>query len=99
MNIRSWMVDRIRYFKYIGQAGNGERKFEESMKNARVELKDRITSNASGNVVVGKGVIITKTKISNEDKFIYKDTAYKIISSNEYKDKRGNVSHYEGVFE
>lgn len=98
MNIFSWMVDRVRYFTYIGQAGNGEKKYEESYKNTRIEMSEKITSDEYGNVVVGKGTIITRSEIHNEDKFIYKNNAYTIISCNEYKDKNGIVNHYEGVF-
>ena len=99
MNLSSWMTENVSYLKYIGQMGNGEKKYEKSTLRCRIEKKDRITRNESGDLVVGSGVIFSLSKINNKDKIEYEGKEYEIINVNEYKKKNGVVSHYEGVLQ
>lgn len=98
MNLLRWLNENVKHYKYIGQAGNGEKKYEESNLKCRIEEKDTIVQNETGALIVAKGSLFCLNKIANKDKFEYNNKSYEIINVNEYKDKVGRINHYEGVF-
>lgn len=106
MILDSWLLDDVVIRKYKGQAGNGNKIYEDSHEKARVEKRVKIYNNAAGSVTAGVGVgslgsigmIFMKTKITPEDKLVLDGTEYNILRVDEFKTKNGFLSHYEGWF-